>query len=177
MASSSVASFFRPSPELVLALALLEGTLRAPAYHLWEAARFGQEMSERAAWVLKDDAGRLRWLAWPAEYQYRRAQWEGPVPARAVAIAHTHPTAGDPKPSEQDVETARRLGVPVYTVSRSGIWKAMPDGSIVPVRDSDWWSACRAGPCDETRIAEFRSARGSPGPVDLRNLGTESAYP
>lgn len=176
MLLASVAAIFRPSPEVVLALALLEGTLRAPAYRLWEAARFGQEISERAAWVLKDDAGRLRWLAWPAEYKYLRAHWEGSIPAAAVAIAHTHPTRVDPKPSQQDAETARRLGVPVYTVSRSGIWKAMPDGSIVPVRDSDWWSACRAGPCDETRLAEFQSAQGPPSD-ELRNLGTGSAYP
>ncbi len=174
MASAALASFFRPSPELVLALTLLEGSLRAPAYRLWEAARFGQEVSERAAWVLKDDAGRLRWLAWPAEYRYRRAQWEGPVPADAVAIAHTHPTAGDPRPSEQDVATARRLGVPVYTVSRSGIWKAVPDGSVVSVDDAQWWSACRAGVCEETRHPESRSAAR---PTELRNLRSESAYP
>ena len=176
MASSSIASLFRPSPELVLGLALLEGTLRAPAYRLWQAAGFGQEISERAAWILRDDAGRLRWQPWPAEYKYLSARWEAPVPADAVAIAHTHPTRVDPKPSPQDAETARRLRVPVYTVSRSGIWKAMPDGSILPVRDSGWWSACRAGPCEETRLAEFRSAQGAPR-VELRNLGIESAYP
>lgn len=174
MASVSIAALLRPSPELVLVLALLEGSLRAPAYRLWEAARFGQDVSESAAWVLKDDAGRLRWLAWPAEQRVRRAEWGGPVPADAVAIAHTHPTAGDPKPSPEDVATARRLGVPVYTVSRSGIWKAVPDGSIVPVDDSRWWSGCKAGGCEKTRDPETRSAAKSSG---MRNLGSDSAYP
>jgi hypothetical protein len=177
MASASVAAFFRPSPELVLALALLEGTLRAPAYRLWEAASFGHESGERAAWVLKDDAGRVRWLAWPSDRQYLRAHWGGAVPADAVAIVHTHPAVVDPKPSQQDVETARRLRLPVYTVSRGGIWKAVPDGSVVSVDDARWWSACRAGACDETRHPEFRSARSAPGPAEPRNLGSESAYP
>jgi hypothetical protein len=158
----------RPTPQL------LESTLRAPAYRLWEAAGFGHEISERAAWVLKDDAGGVRWLAWPDERRYLRARWEGPVPADAVAIAHTHPTAVDPKPSEQDIETARKLRVPVYTVSRSGIWKVAPDGFVVAVDDARWWTGCHSGACDEMRDPEFRSARGA---FDPRNLEPESAYP
>jgi hypothetical protein len=153
---------------------LLESTLRTPAYRLWKASGFGQEISERAAWVLKDDIGRLRWLAWPDGRRYLRARWDGPVPADAVAIAHTHPTTVDPKPSEQDMETARQLGVPVYTVTRSGIWKAAPDGSVVAVDDARWWTGCRSGTCGETRDPDFRSARGAFGP---RNLEPESAYP
>ncbi|HEX5854668.1 MAG TPA: Mov34/MPN/PAD-1 family protein, partial [Thermoanaerobaculia bacterium] len=153
---------------------LLESTLRAPAYRLWEAAGFGHEISERAAWILTDAAAGVRWLAWPDARRYLRARWDGPVPANAVAIVHTHPAAVDPKPSEQDIETARQLGVPVYTVSRSGIWKAVPDGPVVAVDDARWWTGCRSGACDETRDPDFRSARGF---FDRRNLEPESAYP
>lgn len=158
----------RPAPRL------LESTLRAPAYRLWEAAGFGAEKSERAAWVVEDAAREARWLAWPNARGYLRARWEGPIPPSVVAIVHTHPAIVDPKPSEQDVETARRLGVPVYTVSRSGIWKAVPEGSVVRVDDARWWSGCRSGACDATRDPDFRSARGLSDP---RNLGEESAYP
>jgi hypothetical protein len=164
----AASSDLRPAPRL------LESTLRAPAYRLWEAARFGHEISERAAWVLRDDAGGVRWLAWPDGRRYRRARWDGPVPRDAVAIAHTHPAAVDPKPSEKDIETARQLRVPVYTVSRSGIWKAGPDGSVVAVDDATWWTGCRSGACDETRDPDFRSARKKSDP---RNLEPESAYP
>jgi hypothetical protein len=160
--------------ELEPAPHLLESTLRAPAYRMWEAAGFGHESSERAAWVLEDDEVGVRWLDWPNGRRYLRARWEGPVPANAVAIVHTHPAVVDPKPSEQDIETARRLGVPVYSVSRSGIWKAVPNGSVVPVDDSRWWSGCRSGACDGPRDPDSRSAQGPPGP---RNLGPESAYP
>ncbi|MCM3875695.1 MAG: Mov34/MPN/PAD-1 family protein [Thermoanaerobaculia bacterium] len=176
-APASLAAFFRPSPELVLALALLEGTLRAPAYRLWAAADFGYTPRERAAWIVPDESEGVRWVNWPNGRRFLSARWNGPVPAGAVAIVHTHPGMVDPKPSPQDVETACRLGVPVYTVSRSGIWKAVPDGSIVSVDDSRWWSACRTGACDDTRNPEFRSARSAPTPAELRNLGTDSAYP
>jgi hypothetical protein len=182
---ASLAAFFRPSPELLLALALLEGTLRAPAYRLWAAADYGYTPRERAAWVVPDDAGGVRWVSWPNGRRFLAAQWNGPIPSRAVAIVHTHPSMVDPKPSEQDIETARRLGVPVYTVSRSGIWKAVPDGSVVSVETSLWWTACRSGACDATRDPESRSARSAaaPGesrntvPGDARNLAPESAYP
>jgi hypothetical protein len=177
MASASIAAFFRPSPELVLALALLEGALRAPAYRLWAAADFGSTPRECAAWVVPDGSEGVRWVNWPNGRRFLTAKWKGPVPAGAVAIVHTHPAMVDPKPSEQDIETARRIGLPVYTVSRSGIWKAVPDGSIVPVESSRWWDACRAGGCEESRHPEFRSARGATNPAESRNLGAESAYP
>jgi proteasome lid subunit RPN8/RPN11 len=187
MVSGSFAALFRPSPELVFALALLEGTLRAPAYRLWASADFGSTPRECAAWIVPNGSGGLRWENWPNERRFLTAQWKGAVPPGAVAIVHTHPAVVDPKPSEQDVETARRLRVPVYAVSRSGIWKAVPDGSIVAVEDSRWWSACPSGGCAETRDAEARnpesrspdtrSVRNSSVPAELRNPAAGSAYP
>ena len=184
---ASLAAFFRPSPELVLALSLLEGTLRAPAYRLWAEASYGSTREERAAWVVPHASDGIRWVNWPNGRRFLAARWDGPVPAGAVAIVHTHPSMVDPKPSEQDIATARRLRVPVYTISRSGIWKAVPDGSVVPVEDSAWWIACRSGACAEPRPSETRNAETrnsvTPGAVrssvsdEPRNLGAESAYP
>lgn len=177
MALASLAALLRPSAELLFALALLEGSLQGPAYKLWASADFGYTPRECAAWVVPDESLGVRWVSWPNGRRFRTAQWTGPVPKGAVAIVHTHPGVVDPKPSEQDIETARRLGMPVYAVSRSGIWKAVPDGTVVPVNDSRWWSACRSGGCDEKRPPEFRSARGATNPGGQRNLGLESAYP
>jgi hypothetical protein len=153
---------------------LLESTLRPPAYRLWEEAGFGGEPRECAAWVLAVDASHVRWQAWPDGRGYIRARWKGPVPAGAVAIVHTHPAMVDPRPSSQDIETARRIGIPVYAVSRAGIWKAEPDGLVVAVDDKDWWSGCRSGACRvPERDPEFRSACGA---SDSRNPDAESAY-
>jgi len=80
----------------------------------------------------------------------------------------------DPKPSLQDIETARRIGLPVYAVSRAGIWKAEPDGLVVAVEVGRWWAGCRSGGCSAPeRDPEFRSARGI---SDSRNLESEPAY-
>jgi len=153
---------------------LLESTLRTPAYRLWGEAGFGSQPRELAAWVLAVDADHVRWQTWPDGRWHLRAHWRGPVPAHAVAIVHTHPAVVDPKPSQQDMETARRLGMPVYTVSRAGIWKAEPDGQVVAVEDARWWTGCRSGACGAPeRDPEFRSASA---PSDTRNLGAESAY-
>jgi len=180
MALAFVAALLRPSPEHVLALVLLEGSLRAPAYRLWAAADFGYTPRECAAWIVPDESEGVRWVSWPNGHLFLAERWKGSVPAGAVAIVHTHPAMVSPKPSRQDIETARRFGVTVYTVSRSGIWKAVPDGSIVTVDDSGWWNACRTGACEEMRHPEFRSARStpsSPSPRELRNLESDSAYP
>ncbi len=153
---------------------LFESTLRPRAYRLWEESGFGGVAVERAAWVLALDAGNVRWQAWPDEQLYLRAHWRGPVPADAVAIVHTHPDAGNPRPSPQDIETARRIGVPVYAVSRAGIWKAEPNGLVLAVDDKRWWIGCRSGACGAPeRDPEFRSARRV---SDSRNLVADSAY-
>lgn len=155
-------------------LHLLESALRIPAYRLWEKAGFGGPPLELAAWVLAEDGGRVRWQSWPDGRLHLRAHWRGPVLAAAVAIVHTHPAVADPKPSPQDIETASRLGMPVYTVSRAGIWKADRDGHVVVVDDAGWWAGCRSGACGAPeRDPEFRSASA---PSDLRNLEAESAY-
>jgi hypothetical protein len=153
---------------------ILESTLRSPAYRLWQAAGFGHEDTEVAAWVLEDDAGHVSWLMWPDVRRHLHAHWEGPQPADVIAIVHTHPAVVDPRPSTRDIETAHKAGVPVYTVSRRGIWKAVPDGSVVPVDGARWWKGCRSGAGAGGRDPEFRSARG---PVDPQNFGPESAYP
>ncbi|HKA21168.1 MAG TPA: hypothetical protein VKN18_23015 [Blastocatellia bacterium] len=51
-----------------------------------------------------------------------RFKWD---PA-AIAIAHTHPTSIDPKPSKEDMRVADRLGVPILTMSRWGMYMYDP---------------------------------------------------
>ena len=51
-----------------------------------------------------------------------RFKWD---PA-AIAIAHTHPTSLDPKPSSEDKRVADKLGVPIFTMSRWGMYMYDP---------------------------------------------------
>jgi proteasome lid subunit RPN8/RPN11 len=56
------------------------------------------------------------------------------VPKDIVLFLHTHPINGDPRPSEVDVETAKKLGVPNCAVSLKQVWCAMPDGRIEQIQ-------------------------------------------
>jgi len=121
----------------------LEAGLREEAFRLWVSCGFGADRTERAAWVVRGDAG-LAWRDWPWDRRYLESRWLGPTPAGAVAIVHTHPAVVDPRPSPTDRATAQRLRMAVYTVSRSGIWKAEPDGVVTRVGDEGWWAGCEA---------------------------------
>lgn len=123
--------------------AVLEAGLRDEAFRLWKAAGFGVERSEVAAWAVPGASG-VTWRAWPSDRRDLRSRWLGPPPPGAVAIVHTHPAVVDPRPSSTDRATAARLGVAVYTVSRSGIWKAEPGGGVTRVGDERWWAGCEA---------------------------------
>ena len=144
---------------------VLEAGLRAPAFRLWELAGYGNDQSEHAAWVVAGSGG-LAWRAWPSDRRYLQARWAGPTPAGAIAIVHTHPAAVNPLPSPQDRTTADRLGLAVYTVSRSGIWKVEPGGAVTRVRDERWWDGCgRGSACRES----------VPGPLVLAEAGIREA--
>jgi hypothetical protein len=152
----------------------LEEELRPRAFRLWEEAGFGLDPTEHAAWVVAGPSGFV-WIPWPWEGRWEKAQWRGRVPAGAVAIVHTHPARVNPQPSDLDRATSERLGVAVYTISRSGIWKAGPDGALTRVRDEWWWAGCRAGrPCPERvsaplALAEARNQNPAETPArDVR---------
>jgi len=44
----------------------------------------------------------------------------------AIAIAHTHPNNKDPNPSSEDTRVADRLGVPIFTLTRWGMYMYDP---------------------------------------------------
>lgn len=52
-----------------------------------------------------------------------RFKWD---PA-AIAVTHTHPTTLDPKPSSEDKRVADKLRVPVFTMSRWGMYMYDPE--------------------------------------------------
>jgi hypothetical protein len=57
------------------------------------------------------------------------------LPPGTRAIVHTHPKEGDPKPSQGDIDTARKANVENYVLSLSALWVAEPDGTIHKVAD------------------------------------------
>ena len=80
-------------------------------------ARWGVSRFEQAAFAVRDNDGRIDFVRWPGSPDDSRATFAGSIPPNAFAIVHTHPN-GRPQPSADDDLLARRLGIPVYVITR-----------------------------------------------------------
>ena len=109
---------------------------------LLRKARWGMSHAEAAAFIVRDDNGGFRAVEWPAQGELNQARWVGAFPRGAVAIAHTHPN-WLAKPSRIDINTARRVGLPVYVVTRTKISETRGDAPVVVI-DGDWSAQPRA---------------------------------
>lgn len=58
--------------------------------------------------------------------------------ALVTALLHTHPDTGSPRPSVRDRAVARRLRLPVYTISLWAIYRAEPDGTVSTIASPCW---------------------------------------
>lgn len=110
---------------LILALAIdgktpCHSVFLRDSWALLATARYGQSPYEQAAWAVADASGRVTFIMWPFNHEARAARFRGAIPANIVAIVHTHPNAR-PMPSYDDSLTAKRLRIPVYVVTRSGL--------------------------------------------------------
>jgi hypothetical protein len=141
---------------------LVEGVLKSDAFRLWREAGCGFRKTEHAAWIVVNADADVSLVGWPARGLVWKEVWKGPPPSGVVAIIHTHPDAVDPRPSDKDVATSRAFGIPNYTVSRRGIWKATPEGETVQLDGEAWFVRC-AGPAGCAVKAPARAAAVRPG--------------
>lgn len=112
--------------------------LHASFVRLLEAAGRGLSPTEAAAWLVVGPGGRGELVPWPRSSRRRGQSWGRRPPEGTVALLHTHPADGSPRPSERDRRAARVLGVPVYTISVWGVFRADPDGAVVAVSSPAW---------------------------------------
>jgi|GEM_PF-2019504 len=119
-----------------------EASARRIFARLLVQGHYGGSHIEQAAFLLRDERGRLVAVDWPATGETDSAAWAGPLPAGVVAIAHTHPN-WLPRPSRIDRATARRTRVPVYVITRTEIWKT--DGETPATVATGDWSGGDAG--------------------------------
>ena len=90
------------------------------SWALLATARYGQLPYEQAAWAVADAEGRVTFVRWKFNHEALGATFRGAIPANVVAIVHTHPN-DRPTPSQDDKLTARRLGIPVYVLTRTAL--------------------------------------------------------
>lgn len=117
----------------MLALLLFAASLElvSPQALLWydvllAESGYGQREYERAAFLIRETDGTLTLEPWPHS-GFRHVTFRGKVPARTIAILHTHP-AGEPQPSVRDRAEARRLGIAVVVITPGSVIAAEPSG-------------------------------------------------
>ncbi len=121
-------------------------TVRQYFYDLWTSSGSGAQPTERAGWILQDPTtGQYGCKRWPWTAETARETWKGAWPANMIALAHTHPDNKPPQPStggkevKGDDYAAKQINAPVYTITRQGIWKIDPSGTITQEADRHWW--------------------------------------
>lgn len=129
----------------VLSLALQaqsrwNGALMEKSWQLLAAARYGTTDYERAAFATTTADGQIVFIAWPHTSRELRADFQGVIPPHTIAIVHTHPN-WSPLPSDQDAALAARLGIRVYTLTRSTV--TLTDGRTTRVIATGDWNPAR----------------------------------
>ena len=77
----------------------------------------------------------------------RNNELEQRVPKSAFATVHTHSNERQPDPSDADIQVAKKIGKPVYVISREGLYMVRPsDGKVMQVfQGTDWMKDKKKG--------------------------------
>ena len=94
---------------------------------------------EVAAFIVRDGNGELACQMWPHTASIRAAHYQGAVPAGTVAVAHTHPIYAE-QPSRGDIEQAKRIGLPIYVITRWSLYVVDPSSgaSVAVISQKNW---------------------------------------
>jgi proteasome lid subunit RPN8/RPN11 len=103
-----------------------------------ERGHYGLRDDETAAFIIRNENGGDRCMLWPPTAEHHMTRFKWPPPARVVAIVHTHPVEL-PRPSTADKASAIRLGIPVYAITPSAIYKADAFGMTTAVTKERRW--------------------------------------
>lgn len=96
------------------------------------ASAFFDQM-EAAAFIVQNADGTCSAVSWAANTAgVRTARFVGEIPPGTIAIAHTHPFTAE-VPSRGDIAQAKRIGLPIYTISQWSLYVAEPSGDVVPL--------------------------------------------
>lgn len=113
---------------LALAAVLTRPDMQSCVERVLKAGGYGHLPLEAAAFVVQDgDAFTCE--MWPRSVTYHSTSSLRRLPPNTVAIIHSHP-ANLPDPSWEDVELARRIGIPVLVVTPRAITAADPASGV-----------------------------------------------
>ena len=86
----------------------------------WQQSVLGTKDTEAVVLVLRESDGSVKAVSGGRTNQAYKFTftWNPAI----IAIVHTHPNHRDPKPSNDDIQVARRFGVPVFTITLRGMF-------------------------------------------------------
>lgn len=104
----------------------------------WQRSGDGMSSFEGVVLILRMADGSFSGRDMGATNEYRRFTfaWH---PA-AIAIVHTHPNSADPKPCGDDIVSADKHGIPVFTITNRGMYVYDPGTRAISkvMNDLDW---------------------------------------
>ena len=97
------------------------------------------DQQEVAAFLVRDANGAISSVLWPLTANRRSEHSDGVVPAGTVAIAHTHPIFAE-RPSSGDIAQARKIGLPIYVITRWNLYVVDATGAVMPLIEKKNWA-------------------------------------
>ena len=151
---------------------------------LWKSANLGQSCWERAAWIVRNEDGSFSCVQVPTTRECFQLKLSPERPEGAVALMHTHPsTLGVSRKDEGgDVKAAERIGLPLYTIGRSGVLRYDPvtNAQKEVAFGLSWLDEAARDSCDcavqtekEIRMARVRAAGRRNIQAAQRQTGTQ----
>ena len=90
----------------------------------WQQCVLGTKNNEAVVLVIRNTDGSIKAVS--AGHSTQAYQFTFTWNPAIIAIFHTHPNNRDPKPVAQDILVARRFDVPIFTLSRQGMFMYDP---------------------------------------------------
>lgn len=113
-------------------------TVISEFYKAWQLSHDGTSGREAVVLIFRMEDGSYtgKALGFTNQYMTFTFRWD---PA-ALAIVHTHPNNCDPRPSQQDQRVAEKYDVPIFTITRSGMYVYNPATGMTSkvVHGLDW---------------------------------------
>lgn len=114
---------------------VLENTpdFKKAARAVWDAAGRGRNTNEAGVYLDENNK------AAPVQVSDKDGKASLRVPTSSKMLLHSHPNTAGGQPSDQDIESAKKLGKTIYVVSKSGLQGVDKFGKVTAVYSNPDW--------------------------------------
>ena len=116
----------------------IEGSVVSEFQKAWLLSGNGFDKTEALVLLYRMRDGSISARSLGRSGQYRRFTfaWTSTI----IAVVHTHPNGDDPRPLGEDLRSADKLGIPVFTITLRGMYVYDPDSKKISMVHAglDW---------------------------------------